>query len=1183
MTLNYKDKMVLSQRLLALMRLRLAGKRIEVLSPQGQLTRTDPADTSLIGGLAPRPDPQYHREQPPSAMGMVLMVSPDENGRVTISLQGRFDITHRYIPDLQTMREELQVGAAGEKTQQKLPDCFIRFTVEFSDVSFTLKIDELNVWVEHALQPLMQQLHLEWKNDPRVFRLCQINDRGFANLTVPWGKDHCANDKELAAVVGKALFTGDSLLEHDVVLRSRLRPPPPNFAGQGQRYLLEVYLQNNTETVIGQAYGVNRPSLLDVQFDATLLAGRQYDVPHRLAPEDYRYQPEDGVAGYGVSCAVEKLSGVRFRTNAMPVFAQARVDSPSAADVGMPLAATFDLLSKKPLDVLEGFVTALGKYNVVWNEVERELEAAGKTAELQAVRDDRHAFAQEAQRVEDGVNLLRHHEDLRRCFLWMNACMRDGVKLQGKSFDGWHLFQLGFILTQVRAVFERHAPPHDRQNVARFADVLWFATGGGKTEAYLGIICFAMLYARLRGRLYGTTAWMRFPLRMLSAQQFQRLSYVVAQAEMLRCREGLKGHPFTVGYYTGAGTPGNIGRSDGRGTDIWLPEVDDDTLERFRFVTDCPYCGQRGSVHMVRDLDRVRMKHRCSNQKCWSNTSAGPGDHGEGIAGELGIYVSDEECYRYLPTVLVGTVDKLAVIAHNERFAGYLGAFRHFCPEHGFTSDAKCRHQRIIKSLPKGESDYESVNCGNNSRTSKIRTLQLAPMLDPGFSFLIQDELHLLRESLGNFDAHYETLLQALQVGHGGQPSKVLAATATIKDYKNHILHLYIREGRRFPAPGASRSESFYARVSREQDTPLVRRWFAGVLPLGFTRGAADRASAEVASRYLDQIDEWLDGLAKLNSEVLAQCGISAAEASEVAQYVGKFLNTDLIYANQKRQTTAILEHLENVNTRDGKNRTYRLLDGQTPLDQIMDAIRVVETKLADHAMRHLVATSVVSHGVDISELNFMVLDGWPRSSAEYIQSSARSGRTQPGIVISILSSGKLFESGVFLNFVDYHFFLDKLVDSVPINRFAPNVLQRTLPGVFSAVVYNWAKFQPGWGENLNRYASALHKVLNDGTGVPRQALRDMLMKALDVPPVIAGQFDVRVLSAFKRQLEDEVDRGLHRLQHLNAASADKDLGSALESIFQFPPMRSFRDIENQVEILSAGEKEQRVLSALGR
>jgi len=1179
MALTYKEKMGISQRLLDAMRLRLSGKPVVLLAPEGIITTEDPAEISLVGGIAPRPDPDYHREQAPSAMGMVLMVKPNAQGQVVVNLQGRFDVTHRYIPSLQTMLAHIQVGADGDKDRQKLPDCYKRFTVTFNEITFTLDVNSLNAWKESKLDAFLSPMRDLWKQDPRIFRICQVNEKGWASQIIPWGHDRCATDGELADLVAKSLFIGDSILEHDVAIRTRLRPPPPSFAGNGQ-FLLEIYLQNSTDTVTGRAYCLNKPCLLDVVFDVHLLEGQQIDVPHRLRPEDYRYRPEDGVAGYGVSCAVTKLAPQRFRTDAMPTFAQARVDAPTPDDVGMPLSATFKLLTEKPIEVLDGFLIALKNYNAIWDTVEAELEAASQTAELKEVQRDRAAYEREVALIVDGVELLKKHEALCRCFRLMNEAMGMAVSLQGKSFDGWHLFQLGFILTQIRAVYERHCQVGERRNVADTADVLWFATGGGKTEAYLGIIAFSMFYGRVRGRLYGTTAWMRFPLRMLSAQQFQRLSYVVAQAEMLRCRESIMGHPFTVGYFTGSGTPSNISRSEAKGAAVWLPNLTTEQLKRFQFVTDCPYCGRRGSVQMRCDIERVRMLHCCKNPECWSNTESRQGDHGEGIAAEIGIYVSDEECYRYLPTVLVGTVDKLAVIAHNERFAGYLGAFRHFCPEHGFTQEAKCKHQRIRLNL---QGEYESAECGNNSRTSKIRSIPVPPMLDPGFPFLIQDELHLLRESLGNFDAHYESLLQTLQVGHGGQASKILAATATIKDFENHILHLYMRPGRRFPAPGAKRGESFYARISRDAGEPLIRRWFAGILPLSFSRGGTERAAAELASRYMDQIDEWIEGLAQQNAEVLAQVGFPADRSQEVLRYIGKFLNTDLIYANQKRQTTVIREHLENVNARDGKSRTHVLLDGQTPLDDILGAIHLVETKSTDDPMRHIVATSVVSHGVDISELNFMVLDGWPRSTAEYIQSSARSGRVQPGIVMSVLSSGKLFESGVFLNFGDYHFFLDKLVDSVPINRFAPNVLQRTLPGIFTAVVYNWAKFQGGWGEELNRGASQLHKALNDSRGLARQKLRDMLIQALDIPSELQLHFDIRVIASFRKQLVEEVNRGLHRLQNLNAANADKDLGAALESVYQFGPMRSFRDIENQVEITPFDTKSAQVLNALGR
>ncbi|MPW16805.1 hypothetical protein GCT13_07605 [Paraburkholderia sp. CNPSo 3157] len=184
---------------------------------------------------------------------------------------------------------------------------------------------------------------------------------------------------------------------------------------------------------------------------------------------------------------------------------------------------------------------------------------------------------------------------------------------------------------------------------------------------------------------------------------------------------------------------------------------------------------------------------------------------------------------------------------------------------------------------------------------------------------------------------------------------------------------------------------------------------------------------------------------------------------------------------------------------------------------------------------------------------------------------------------MSVLNSSKLFEAGVFLNFSDYHFFLEKLVDSVPINRFAPHILQRTLPGVFAAVVLNWATHQKGWGTSLDRSARKLADALGAEDGHARTAIRKQLLAALAVPPVLSRYFDERVLSGFQEKLESEVERALYRFQNLSASLAEADIGTALASIFQFGPMRSFRDIENQVRVLPAGPREAEVLAALGK
>lgn len=230
--LTYHDKMAISARLLERMRMRLTGKSTVVLQPEGQVYDQDPAEISLVGGLAQLPDPDYQREQPPSAMGMVLMVEPDTSGKVIVSLNGRFDVTHRYVPSLNTMIKAVQVSADGDRHQQKLPDCFRRFTVQFSDVSFSMDTAHLNQWAEHKLEPLMKSLHKVWETDPRIFRIGQVNDKGYINTTIPWGKDDCASDEELADLVTRSIFAGDSILMHDVRLRARLRPPPPTLRTQ---------------------------------------------------------------------------------------------------------------------------------------------------------------------------------------------------------------------------------------------------------------------------------------------------------------------------------------------------------------------------------------------------------------------------------------------------------------------------------------------------------------------------------------------------------------------------------------------------------------------------------------------------------------------------------------------------------------------------------------------------------------------------------------------------------------------------------------------------------------------------------------------------------------------------------------------------------------------------------------
>ncbi|MEX5607930.1 DEAD/DEAH box helicase family protein [Pseudomonas protegens] len=1186
MALNYRQEMGLTAAFLEEMRLRLSDKDVDVLPPDGKLYHgVEPSRVSLVGCLGAAPDPEYTGPQPPNSIGIVLLVSPDEGGWIKCELSGQFDVVHRYTPDLRVMEENLALDSGLPRKSQTLPLAFKRYTVSFSSITLELDPNKPNEWVsgkaEIAATLIAEQQR--WISDPRIMRRCNTNANGNARFGFNWSDTAMVDQASLNRTVHEQIVSDRSaILNYAINLRARLRPTPSAFGTNALgSFLLEIFLENQTTTDHARAFGVDSPYLLDARLVAKLVAGEAYKVPHRLQPEEYRYRDNDGLPGYGISCAVVEVQKKLFKTDGMPTFAQPRVEAPLPAEVGMDCAPSYEMLARDPLLVCDSFLQTQERYLDQWAVRISALESAGLMDDKDVAIADRKAFQEETSRIRDGVELLRNHADLRQCFQWMNEAMGAAIRIQGKRFTGWHLFQLGFILSQVRSIYERHAALAELRGSMETADVLWFATGGGKTEAYLGIISMALLYGRQKGRDYGTTAWLRFPLRMLSVQQFQRLSYVLAQTNILRHRERLGGWPFTIGYYTGEGTPNRV--SSTFGDDVqkgFLPSFSDERLKSYQFITDCPYCGTVSSIGIATDMTQARIKHICSNPECWSNCGADPGEHGRGIQGEIGIYVSDEECYRYLPSVMVGTVDKLAVIGHNHRFVNFFGGARFFCPEHGFTQRSKCEHHRIEQRSDK----WEALDCGNNTRTSTVRVVPVAPMKDPGFSLLVQDELHLLRESLGNFDAHYETLLSTLQISHGGRAPKVLSATATIKDFEDHIHHLYLRDAVRFPAPGVNQGESFYARKAKDDETgsQLIRRWFAGILPIGRGR-VAMKAVAEASSRFLDQVDDWRAKLAACDAPLLQAIELSTSQSQDALRYIEKNLNTDLVYANSKRSITEIMRYMEEVNNKTSVERKARLLDGETRLDMILDAIRHVETKDADDSCRHIIATSVVSHGVDIAELNFMIVAGWPKSTAEYIQASARSGRVHPGIVLCVLSSHQLFESGVFMNFGDYHTFLDRLVDSVPINRFAPNIIDRTLPGVLSSVLLNWAP-QQKWGSDLNHKVNNLVSLLRSDIGKAAVAeIKAVVINALRIPAALSAEFDSRVIAGFDAALVSRVDNAFYELERWPGSKNEQTLSEALGDIFGYAPFRSFRDIENQILIKPVNNAADQVFMALAR
>ena len=1188
--LSFEEKSLINRRIIDAMTLSLMDKEEDVIAWPGKIYHgLEPFQKILAGSIGYAPNPDFEGTQPPNSMGMTLLVTPSEEGVISFVVSGQFDVCVRQIPDLALQVEYLKREGGDPKANQQLYPSFRRITVEFRDVPISIDTSkDLNAWVvppaKNDLEAALSSLQERWLEDPRVYRVPVLRPNGYAKYDFQWpegGEGSIVDQDELNEIVRNELFSRlDASIEHDVRLRSRLRKAPASLSNLPNAFLLETFIENNTSRDVARAFGLDSNAFLfDVRFDVRILSGEGHLLPHKLAPKDYQYKDNDGVPGYGITTSVELVESNHYRTNAIPVSGLDKIKNPEPAELGLSDEPSFELLARDPVPALKGLVGALDRYLDTWQSAIDKMVSGGREDESRYAADERKLLLAERYNISDGVALLEAHPQLLQAFQWMNEAMLNAFRHQKKAIDKWRLFQIGFILTQIRAVYERCCSEDEITDHLSTAEVLWFATGGGKTEAYMGIIIMAMFYERLNLRLFGSTAWMKFPLRMLSVQQFQRLSYAVAQANMIKVRERskLEGHPFTIGYFTGDGTPSMISAGYAEEGPYYLPKIDDTSLHKLRFISDCPYCDKVDSVRVVKDINRSRLKHICDDAECWSNTKMPEGAYGEGIRGEIGIYVSDEEVYRFLPTVLVGTIDKLTVIGHNRRFKALLGCAPYFCPDHGFTAGTKCEHARLERN---DTGVYESRACGNNTRTSAVKVVPTPSSRLAGVSFVLQDEIHLLSENTGNFASHYESTMRMLQSAIGSREPKILGATATIKGYEHHINHLYQKSARRFPSPGMRKGESFYARVDTNvAGVPLVQRWYVGILPVGAGR-VMQRSSALASAKFLDMIDEWCLLLRGKPEVVCKMTGITVDRAPVILDYLETYLNTCLIYSNSMNDNTDIHRALDEFQA--GQDRVYEHLDGNSSLEEIQSIIRKVEGKAPDDPFRQIVATSVVSHGVDIHRLNFMVMAGWPKSISEYLQASARAGRVEPGIVLNVLNSKTLYQTNVFLDFQDYHRFMDRMVESVPVNRFAPNLLSRTLPGITHATILSWLTQHSASGDDLLKNTGKLAEALRNPESGVQATLRDKVKSSLSVPDDARCFFDSRVLAHFENQLEREVDKIIGGLASAPSSLAAIRIPEAIERLLGNRPMVSLRDIEVQVTVKPNENDAENLFAALG-
>ena len=1088
-----------------------------------------PRDVELAAGRVRR------GRETPRSLGLEFDV---DDGRAVLRIDARASVYYRVLPTLEEQLEHHGGNDAPEDRSDRtyrLAPVFRRADVEVQGLAVPLDPETRSTTLgADVFAQRFEEVAGHAADDPEVFRR-EGTGRG------------------VEEVPGATLASEEAFAEWKRGLAGA--PVVPEWAAQvslslraveGDRHRVAVMLENTstdpTVTVVRRGEQVQRHDdardhfLFRAAVEVKPDRGRIVPIQMNLGPDAYRY---DGrLAAYATNCGADAGWApdgtiAVLRTVPAPVHETHRTPSREHP------AARFASLADDPLPALDELAAALERYgsDATWaTEGMPPEHAARKQA-------DRHAFALEVRRFKEGIRWLRRDPLLLLAFRLANRTMISLTDRPG-GYDAWRLFQLVFIVSQLPALAWREHPPEDfppglwgdpdSGDPTAAASVLWFPTAGGKTEATLGLIACALFYDRCRGKTRGVTAWSRYPLRLLSLQQTQRyLGFVVAADEIRKAAAaeiaaagGDPGDRFAIGFYVGAANTLNALSRDEATVDRLISDAA--RRREQRIVDECPYCGERAVEVLPPDRTELRLVHGC--------TACGR---------ELPLHTVDYEIYRYLPAVIVGTIDKLAMIGLSDRFGALLGDVDCECPIHGFGRGMKC-HERRMRDHPRD---------GMVPITS--------PLYDPSPSLEVVDELHMVREELGVFAGHYEGIMAVIQ----GQLSsrqrtddravrmKVVATTATIKGEDRQCEHLFGLRSVVMPLPGPDLEGSFYWTIDRE--APLRR--FVGILP--------HRITAEMALvRILQAFHREVRRLEREGPAAIPALASTPPERwAEIVEYYRVSLTylTSLVDFGKLRRSmeTQVNEYLRSTGLDEVR---VRELSGDTTFDDVRATLDELEGGGETEAV---IATSMISHGVDVARLNVMVFQGMPKSMAEYIQASSRIGRSVMGAVFMIFNPIRERDRSHFRYHGKFHEYLDRMVEPVAINRWSRYAARKTLPGVLMALILQtgnrafWdAGSAPRHLHDLTRMQQALRPP--DAGGLEAVQL-EALIRALDQSYLA----DWDGAGELKGELADRVEAAVSSIRAAGAAAGAatgrrptyRATGDYLG--LEYEPMASLRDL----------------------
>ena len=809
----------------------------------------------------------------------------------------------------------------------------------------------------------------------------------------------------------------------------------PSLAGSR---IVTVWVQNNTPHE--RVSNLSKTSIFQVQLAATVPSLLSYTDPSATEVSSldllYRNHPLKAI-GHG--CDVHVTEHAEFtciESDSMPVVKVPSLSPDVSNAQGVSYSVGMKDLSEFNPDAKVAIERIIQDYeNWILDQEQKieNLDSAFQNIAVGHITECRVFLSN----IKSGWALLGNDPDIQQCLRDASAAMNQqrvayGAETREVLYDSktkkcsvqglsphsiekdqarWRPFQIAFILANL----VRASAKEEIKDTS--VDVIWMPTGGGKTEAYLGLSAFVILWERRlqvigvrKSSSSGTTkVFMRYTYRLLTVQQLTRAASLICALEIIREKnpDRYGSGEVRIGCWLGGKTTPN---SRKQAVSRYKNAKRLQNKKKAEFVlTKCPWCGARlaevyegqpTGYRIVKVIKEDRVMIHCPDENCHFRSRTIKNEKGKVLDRGIPLFDTDEDLYEFPPDFVVGTVDKVAMMAWKPmsgRLFGMSDGVRKWSPP----------------------------------------------------ALLIQDELHLISGSLGSIDASFETMIEELCTNDGGRKPLIVASTATTKNYVDQIANLYARSSRIIPPPGLDIKDSFFAR----QDDSAAGKSYVGLAPTGFVRAVQSQTGVlalvahfvPVFERAGAKIDPYWTNVAFFSSRRALGMVMSSVEES--------FKRKIRFWRQVSGLSSGVLKDGEPGATRFLRRVKQITATASEDVNVVLDQLALEYPD--SNAIDLCYATSMVEVGLDVPRLGLMTVMGQPKGASQYIQVTGRVGRKKesPALILVAFNTNNVRDRSHFESFRASHERLYASVESASVTPFTRQALDRSLRSTTTALL----------------------------------------------------------------------------------------------------------------------------------